>query len=197
MRLEFIEAAERGDVTKVQDWIRQGGDLNVVDGRGRTAAMAATHGDRPEVLKLLIEAGADINIRDHRSDNPLLLAGADGLMDILRLAIEAGADTKLTNRYGGTALIPASDRGHVEIVRELLTRTDVDVNHVNNLGWTALMEAIVLGDGGQNHQQIVKLLITHGADVNLPDRDGISPLAHASKRGYHEIAGMLQAAGAE
>ncbi|MFP3381453.1 ankyrin repeat domain-containing protein, partial [Bacillus sp. SIMBA_069] len=81
--------------------------------------------------------------------------------DFVKAAIAAGADTTITNRFGGTALIPAADRGHVEIVRELLTTSDVNVNHVNNLGWTALLEAVILGDGGKNHQAIVKLLIEH------------------------------------
>jgi hypothetical protein len=52
-----------------------------------------------------------------------------------------------TNRYGGTALIPACHYGHVETVR-LLLGTAIDVDHVNNLGWTALLEAVILGDGG-------------------------------------------------
>lgn len=114
----------------------------------------------------------------------------------MKLVIAAGADTKLTNRYGGTALIPAAERGHVEIVRELLANSDVDVNHINHLGWTALMEAIVLSDGGRKHQEIVQLLIEHGADVNIPDKDGVTPLQHAKQRGYKEIAEMLAKAGA-
>lgn len=173
-----------------------GADINARDSRGRTAAMAATHGDQPEALKLLIDNGADINIRDNRSDNPFLYAGAEGLLEILKLTIAAKADTRLTNRFGGTALIPACERGHVEIVRLLLTQTDVDVNHVNNLGWTGLLEAIILSDGGPAHQQIVQLLIAHGADVNLADKDGVTPLQHARQRQQTEIAALLAKAGA-
>jgi ankyrin repeat protein len=113
------------------------------------------------------------------------------MLDIVRLAIAAGASARLTNRFGGTALIPAAERGHVEVVRELLETSDVDVNHVNNLGWTALLEAIVLSNGGPRHQQIVRLLLEHGADPNLADGDGVTPLAHARQRGYTAIAAML------
>ena len=98
--------------------------------------------------------------------------------------------------FGGTALIPAAERGHVDVVAELLTHSDVDVNHVNNLGWTALLEAIVLSDGGPRHQQIVQLLIAHGATVNLPDKDGVTPLQHARQRGFAVIERLLLQAGA-
>ena len=94
------------------------------------------------------------------------------------------------------ALIPAAERGHVEVVRYLLTESDVDVDHVNNLGWTALLEAIILSDGGPAHQEIVALLIEHGADVDLADGDGVTPLAHARSRGFDEIAALLEAEGA-
>ena len=89
-----------------------------------------------------------------------------------------GADLKSTNRYGGTALTPASHHGHVEAVRELLT-TAIDVDHVNRLGWTALLEAIILGDGGAAHTEIVRSLVMHGASLQLADAQGVTPLAHA------------------
>lgn len=126
----------------------------------------------------------------------MLLAGASGYLDILKLALSARPNFKIYNRFGGTALIPAAERGHVEVVRELL-KTDIDVNHVNRLGWTALLEAIILSDGGPRHQDIVQLLVAAGADVNLPDRDGITPLQHAKQKGYKEIAGILESAGAK
>jgi uncharacterized protein len=156
--------------------------------------MAATHANQVETVRALIDAGADINLRDDRLDNPFLYASAEGLFEIVQLTIEANADTRLTNRFGGTALIPAAERGHVEIVRELLTRTDVDVNHINNLGWTALLEAILLGDGGERHQQMVRLLVDHGANITIPDQNGITPLEHARARGFREIEQILLAA---
>ena len=93
------------------------------------------------------------------------------------MTLEAGADLKSTNRYGGTALIPAAHHGHVETVRILL-RTAIDKDHVNKLGWTALLEAVILGDGGPAHTEIVRLLVEAGANPNIADRDGVTPLAH-------------------
>ena len=63
---------------------------------------------------------------------------------MLRLALGVGADLRSTNRFGGTALIPACHDGHVETVRELL-KTKIDIDHVNNLGWTPLQHARQLG----------------------------------------------------
>ena len=194
MNTQLIRAAEAGDTDTDQQLVEQGADIDARDERGRTPVMAATHGNHVETVQALIQLGADINIRDNRLDNPFLYAGAEGLLEILNLTIDAGADTTLTNRFGGTALIPAAERGHVEIVQTLLTRSDVNVNHVNNLGWTALLEAIVLSDGGVSHQQIVQLLVDHGADINIADKDGVTPLEHALTRNFKEIETILTAA---
>lgn len=197
LNTRLIAAAEQGDKESITKLLADGADIDATDAQGRTSAMIAVHKNKLAVFNLLVEKGANINIRDNRSDNPLLYVGAEGMMDFLKAAIAAKADTKLTNRFGGTALIPAADRGHVEIVRELLTTSDVNINHVNNLSWTALLEAIILGDGGKDHQAIVKLLIEHGADVNLADGQGVTPLQHANNRGYREMATMLTQAGAK
>lgn len=143
----------------------------------------------------LIDAGADVNAQDEILDSPYLYAGARGHLDILKLTLAHGANLRSTNRYGGTALIPAAERGHVDTVRTLI-EAGVDVNHVNRLGWTALLEAIILSDGGPRHQQIVQLLIDAKADVNLADKDGVTPLAHARQRGYAPMVKMLATAGA-
>ncbi|QKG85960.1 hypothetical protein GXN76_07920 [Kroppenstedtia pulmonis] len=197
MNKQLIHAAEQGDTNKVLKLLEKGADINTKDTRGRTPVMAATHGNKADTVKELILAGADINLQDNRKDNPLLYAGAEGLLEIVKLTVKAKADTSITNRFGGTALIPAAERGHVKVVEELLTKSDVDVNHINDLGWTALMEAIVLSDGGADHQRIVQLLIKHGADVNIPDKNGVTPLQHARKKGYTEIEKMLVKAGAD
>lgn len=187
----LLHVVEQGNSAEITKLLEAGADINAVDNRGRTSVMIATHTNQFDIFKLLIDKGADINIRDHRSDNPLLYAGAEGLFDFVRASVAAGADTTLTNRFGGTALIPAADRGHVDIVKELLATSDVNIDHVNNLGWTALLEAILLGDGEARHQEIVKLLVEYGADVNLADSQGVTPLQHARRLGYEEMVHTL------
>ena len=190
------DAAREGDLDAIAALLAEGLPLDARDAAGRTPVMAATVARETASVRVLLEAGADPDIQDDRLDSVFLYAGAEGLLDILRLANEAGADPTITNRFGGTALIPACERGHVAVVRYLLEASDVDVNHVNRLGWTGLLEAIILSDGGPAHQAIVALLIEHGADVNLADGDGVTPLAHARSRGFDEIASQLEAAGA-
>lgn len=171
--------------------------IDTPDGAGRSPLLQAVEaGDAAEALRL-IEAGSDLNVQAANQDTPWLQAGALGRTDILAAMLDKGGiDYKVRNRYGGNALIPACERGHVETVRLLLERSEIDVNHVNNLGWTCLLEAVILGDGGQRHQQIVQLLLGHGADVNLADRNGETPLAHARQRGQSAVVAMLVGAGA-
>ena len=172
-------------------------DVNAKDERDRTLLMIAVYNNNYEISKLLIENGADINEQDDMKNNPFLYSGAEGQLEILKLLTKAGADTKITNRYGGVALIPASERGHTETVRYLLENTDIDVNHINNLGWTALLEAIILGNGGKEHIEITDLLLKHGADPNIADRNGVTPLMHAKEKEYKEIETLLINAGAK
>lgn len=193
MTTDLLEAANAEDVEKVKELIEQQVDLDATDEEGRTALMIATYNNDVHTVKALLDAGADVDIQDEMQNNCFLYAGAEGYIDILRLANDAGADPTITNRYGGTALIPASERGHVEMVEVILNETKVDVNHVNRLGWTALMEAVVLSDGGIQHQEIIKILLRHGADQSIADNDGITPYQHAEGKGYLEIVDILEA----
>ena len=198
MEMEFIEAAKNNEVEKLQNFLKNAVDIEATDTHRRTALMVATYQNNAEASKLLIEAGADVNAQDDRLESPLLHAGAAGYLEILKAVLASGnANHKVLNRYGGTALIPACERGHTEVVQELIKIKDYPINHINNLTWTALMEAIVLGNGGKTHTNIVHLLINAGCDVNIPDKNGVSPLQHAKKNGYKEIASLLEKAGAK
>ena len=192
----FLAAARDNDAAALTHLLAAGQSVDVRDSGGRTALLLATHANAVEAARVLIEAGADVNAKDDIKDTPYLYAGAEGRTEILKLLLAAGADLRDTNRFGGTALIPAAEKGHPENVR-LLLAAGVDPNHVNGLGWTALLEAVILTDGGPVYQEIVADLIRGGADVNLADADGVTPLAHARARGYAEIGKLLEAAGAK
>ncbi|HDR7734941.1 ankyrin repeat domain-containing protein [Bacillus thuringiensis] len=191
METALLAATEKNETNTVISLLKQGANINATDNQGRTPLMIATYKNDVKTAKALIESGADVNIQDDMKNNPFLYAGAEGYLDILKLTIDAGADPTITNRYGGTALIPASEHGYIEVIKELLTRTNIDVNHVNNLGWTALMEAILLNNGNETQQQVIRLLIEHGADVNIPDHDGVTPLEHAHAHHFEEIEKIL------
>lgn len=189
---DLLRAARTGDADAARTAIEGGARADVRDGEGRTPLLLAVHGDHVEVARLLVEAGADPDAQDRREESPWLATGVTGSVAMLHTLLPAGPDLKLRNRFGGIALIPASERGHVGYVRELLRVTDIDVDHVNRLGWTALLEAVILGDGGRTHQEIVELLLAAGATPGLPDGDGVTALEHAERRGFGEIAALLR-----
>ena len=167
------------------------------EARDRELLAAAYRNDVPAAREL-VDAGADVNVKDDTQQSAYLIATSEVGDDprLLELTLGAGAKVDDKDSYNGTGLIRAAERGYPRIVRRLL-RTDIDVDHVNRLGWTALLEAIVLGEGGRPHVETVRALVDGGADVNVPDGDGVTPLAHAEERGYDEIARSLRGAGAK
>jgi ankyrin repeat protein len=191
------KAAEENDVTTIKKLIQEGVSIEANDKRQRTALMIATHKQNNEAAKALIDAGANVNALDDMHDSPFLYAGASGYTQIVSYCLQHGADFTVFNRYNGTALIPACERGHVETVKQLLTRKDFPIDHINRLGWTALLETIILSNGGPAHVQIVQLLVNAGCNVNIADRDGVTPLRHARDKDFKPIVAILEKAGAK
>lgn len=169
--------------------------VNDVDYRGRSPLLVAVQANQPEAVEALLAAGADCEQTDALHDTPLLAAAALGYGHCLSCLLAHGASATALNRFSSTALMSASERGHADICRQLLEGTDVDVDHQNTLGWTALIEAVLLGDGGIDHQQVITQLLAHGADVNLADAEGVTPLAHARWRKFDTLCEMLETAG--
>lgn len=189
----LLAAAETGDVERVKELLAQGADVHTANAADVTPLIAAAYRNNLEVARALIEAGADVNVQDNTQQSAYLISTSDGYLELLRLTLAAGADVHSKDSYNGTGLIRAADRGHVEIIAELL-KTDIEIDHVNRLGWTALLEAIILGDGGPRHTEVVRLLVEAGADVNLADGSGVTPMEHARRQGYGEMLSILEAA---
>ncbi|MEU6291437.1 ankyrin repeat domain-containing protein [Streptomyces sp. NPDC046988] len=192
--LDLPAAVVRGDAGAVRAALRAGADLETPDGHGRTPLLLAALADRVEIAGLLVAAGADVDAQDAREDSPWLVTGVTGSVAMMRALLPGGPDVTLTNRFGGVSLIPASERGHVAYVRAVLAETAIDVDHVNRLGWTALLEAVILGDGDRTHQDVVAALLSAGADPLLPDGDGVTARAHAERRGFDAMADLLRRA---
>ncbi len=187
----LLRAARSGDPDSVSAALRQGADIEARDGRGRTALLLAVTYDQVDVARVLVAMGASADAVDDQQDTPWLVTGVTGSVAMLETLLPAGPDLTIRNRYGGLSPIPASERGHVDYVRRVV-QTDVDLDHVNDLGWTAMLEAVILGDGGKDYQEIVRILLDAGADPNIGDRDGVTALEHAESRGYREIAELLR-----
>jgi ankyrin repeat protein len=147
-------------------------------------------------MRALVKAGADPNALDSDRYDIVTIAAVANDVPTLETALAIGGRaTNVTSPYDGTALIAAAHLGHDAVVRTLI-RAGAPLDRVNNLGWTAVIESIVLGDGGTRHVSTLRALIDAGANVNLADRSGSTPLALARSRGYQEMAGMLVRAGA-
>jgi ankyrin repeat protein len=189
-------AAAKGDAAAIVRLVSTGSNLNARDGHGRTPLMVAAFQRQHAAARALIEAGADLNALENQAYDVITIAAVLDDLEILKLAIRSGGNTRaITSPYKGTALIAAAHLGHAEVVAALIAGK-APPDHVNNLGWTALIEAIVLGDGGPRHQATVRALIAGGANLDLADRQGVRPLALARQRGYAKIAEMLEHAGA-
>lgn len=184
-------AAHEGDLETIGK-LAPGADLEVRDTRGRTALHVAAFASQDDALRSLAEAGADMNALEFQAYDVVTIAAVADDPELVSLAIELGNDPGLiTSPYDGTALIAAAHLGHDEVVRRLIS-AGAPLDHVNNLGWTALIEAVILGDGGPRHQRVVRALIDAGADRELTDRQGRTPLQLAEAAGYIAIAEMLR-----
>ncbi len=190
----MLAAAVRGDAEGLKRLIAAGALLDPVDAQKQTPLLLAVQNNHLAAAIVLIEAGSNINAQAANMDSPWLLAGARGRTEMLRRMIPKGPDFSLRNRYGGNALIPACHYGHVDTVKLLLS-TKIDVNHVNDLGWTCMLEIVILGDGGADHVEIARLVLAAGADPNIVDKDGVSPFVHARRKGQSEIARVIADAG--
>jgi ankyrin repeat protein len=192
----LLAAAGKGDAVQIRSIIAKGEKPDVRDGYRRTPLHVAAYGRHHDAMRALVAAGANPNALENDRYDIVTIAAVANDVPTLKLALELGCKpTNVTSRYDGTALIAAAHLGHAEVVRTLI-RAGAPLDHVNNLGWTALIESIVLGDGGARHTDTLRALVEAGANVNLADRNGQTPLALARGRGYGAMVKLLQQAGA-
>ena len=191
-------AAQRGDVALIQrlaaSLTAKSEALNATDTHGRTPLHVATFAKQREAIRALAKAGADLNRLENDRYDAVTIASVADDEDTLRVLLQLGASAKqTTSRYDGTALIAAAHLGHDGVVRQLIA-AGAPLDHVNNLHWTAAIEAVVLGNGGARHQATLKALIDAGANLKLTDRQGQTPLQLARSRGFSEMVAMLEKA---
>ena len=189
-------AAWRGDDERIRRGPIEKRLLEVRDANGRTPLPVATFARHRAVIRALAAAGAELSALDDDRYDAVTIASVADDEETLRVLLAAGASAKLvTSRYDGSALIAAAHLGHDGVVRQLIA-AGAPLDLVNNLHWTAVIESIVLGNGGPRHQASLKALIDAGANLQLKDRQGMTPLQLAQARGYREMVTMLQRAGA-
>lgn len=188
-------AAAKGDAAEIQRLVKAGAPIEARDAHQRTPLHVAVFMRKPEAARALLKLGADANALEAQQYDIVTIASVANDVPMLKLALAGGGRaTNITSPYEGTALIAAAHLGHDEVVRTLIA-AKAPLDHVNNLGWTALIESIVLGDGGKRHVACLTALLQAGANANLADRGGSTPLKLARGRGFNEMATILEKAG--
>ena len=186
-------AAWAGDVAEIRRLAAAGAAIDAIDGRGRTPLHVAAFASHEAAVAALVELGGDPNRLENDKYDILTIAAVAGDAEMVRLAASVGGNAaNVTSIYDGTALIAASHLGHAEVVRALI-EAKAPLDHINNLGWTALLEVVILGDGGPRHLATARALVEAGADGAIADRQGRTPLDHARARGYAEMVALLEA----
>ena len=186
------QAAYFGDVKSLRKQVADGADLEARDSNGRTALHVAAFASQYVAVRELIKAGANPNALEDQAYDIVTIAAVANDPEMVDIALNHGASaSNITSIYDGTALIAAAHLGHYTVVQRLIIG-GAPLDHVNNLGWTALIEAVVLGDGGHNHVETVRALVAAGADMTLSDSYGVTPIGHARVRGYGEIVAILE-----
>lgn len=190
-------AAAAGNIDDIEKLVKSGAVIDARDGHARTPLHVSTFMGKREAARRLMQLGADPNALDVQQYDIVTIAAVADDVAMLKIALAGGCKaTNITSPYHGTALIAAAHLGHDEVVRMLIA-AKAPLDHVNNLGWTAVIESIVLGDGGKRHIATLKALVDAGANINLPDRSNDTPLTLARRRGYTEMAAILEKAGAK
>ena len=185
-------AAQRGDIAALDRLLLAGADPKARDAQGRTALHVATFARQRAAIRRLAAAGTPLDALEQARYDAVTIAAVADDEESLALLLSLGASAKqVTSRYDGTALIAAAHLGHDGVVRQLIA-AGAPLDHVNNLHWTAAIEAVVLGDGGPRHQQTLAALIAAGANLRLTDRQGNTPLDLAKARGYGAMVALLQ-----
>jgi ankyrin repeat protein len=189
-------AAAKGDVAEIEKLVKSGAPIEARDSSARTPLHVAAFMRKLEAARTLMQLGADANALEAQKYDIVTIAAVADDVPMLKVALEGGCKAgNITSPYYGTALIAAAHLGHDEVVSTLIA-AKAPLDHVNNLGWTAVIESIVLGNGGKRHVATLKTLVDAGANINLADRSGETPLTLAKRRGFKEMVEILEKAGA-
>ena len=130
----LLELVKENKITRIQDFIADGKDINEQDYRGYTALMIASlHYDRQIIAELLVEAGANLDLKNQYGETALMLASFRNDAKITRLLVDNGANKDIKNNEGKTALAIAEERtikkekNCTEIIELLSSKQDQEI----------------------------------------------------------------------
>ncbi|HEX3743861.1 MAG TPA: ankyrin repeat domain-containing protein [Bryobacteraceae bacterium] len=189
--LRLLEAVKGRNQSMIVGLLSHKADVNAVAEDGATPLMWAAHWDDLTTADLLIRAGAKVNASNQLGVTPLSLACTNGSAALVTRLLDAGADPNLGQLSGETPLMTCSCSGNPDTVEALLTR-GARVNQKGGHGQqTALMWAVA-----QQHAEVIRILLAHGADSAARSASGFTPLLFAAQQGDLDIAKLLLSSGA-
>jgi ankyrin repeat protein len=182
---DFVQSAEKGDLKAIQLFLNAGIDRNVQSVSGSTALMAAAKNGRIDVVNKLLEQKANVDAQSKQGVTALMLAAENNQTEIVKLLLKKNADPNLEDQTGWTALMKAVYQGNTSCVEALAARSRQEVNR-------GLLIAALTG-----HQEIAKILLDNGAEVDSRADDGRTPLMLAASKGNNDLVSFFLKAGAD
>ena len=194
MYKDIFDAVKHNDIDRLKIILKKTDSKKiheVVNENMQTPLLIATLNNNISMVSLLLEAGFDPNQKDITELSPFIGAASNGFTNVFEYMCLYKPDPNQYNRFGGTALIPSSEKGFLSTMQKALDY-NVPVNYQNRLAWSALLEAVILGDGGYLFQDIIRELLEHQADVNLKDFENKSSLDYAKLKGQNVVLKMME-----
>mgnify|MGYP002639819312 CR=1 FL=1 len=199
---EMSKKIYKNDIEGVKELLARGIDVNIRGvTRGTTPLMVACSIEGTyEIIELLISKGADVNIKETQGGRTPLMLASHNSKKAVEILLEKGAEVNVIGTDGMTAFIQSifgilSGSVTTEVC-DLLLEKGADVNSQlagpDAIGWTALMFAT-----SNEKLDLVKYLISKGADVKLKAKDGTTALSLAIKNKNEEIIKLLKTKGAK
>jgi len=184
-----LQAAREGSSDALRVLIELGNvDPDTRDENGWTLLRTASWAGKDNCVQVLVELRSDVNAVDGDLRTALRAACWAGHLECVDILLNSGADVNQMDSEGRTAMIAACYMGHVDCVRTLII-WGADIEIMDQDGRSALSVAVTCES--DNAAKLVTLLVDNGANPNLVDKDGMSPLLIAAFEGKHQVCEIL------
>ena len=185
--------ATAGDSHQLAAVIKAGADVNITNKNRQTALFRAAKKGHDDCVEILIKSGANVNLIDRDGNTALVKSAEKGHGKCVKFLVDAGTDVNRKNKFGHTALFRAIKHRKRECFNcvEILLKSGADVNIVTKHG-TCITQSIMSGGVLET-----KALLRAGADVNLPNADGLTGIYEAAKMGKIDKVKIFVDAGAD
>lgn len=180
---ELQLASARGQTDMVAVMLEDGADVNQINKHGKTPLMLAAGNNHPETTAMLLERDAAIDAQDVDGMTALIMASSSGHVEVIKVLMESGADINGTNKYGATAITNAAFFNHIPALNALLNGK-VKANIERN-------ENALLFSAGLGNNDIIKILLDYGVNVNAKGKNGRTPLMAAVEFNHPATVKML------